>query len=132
MTRPHRDYDDIPGTYVFDGERSRHGYALNMFCMSLNDAANRSAFEAEPDGYLDGFALSDDQRAAVEARDWLGLLRLGGNIYYLFKLAAYDGVSVQDVCAQTTGVTTEEFIKMMIDGGRPIDGNRAASDWEIA
>ena len=34
--REPRDYDDIPGTYVFDGEHSRKGYHLNMFCMSLN------------------------------------------------------------------------------------------------
>jgi protocatechuate 4,5-dioxygenase alpha chain len=35
MTRTN-DYDDIPGTYVYDAERGRVGYALNMFCMSLN------------------------------------------------------------------------------------------------
>ena len=29
------DYDDIPGTYVFDAERSRQGFGINMFCMSL-------------------------------------------------------------------------------------------------
>ena len=44
MTRAPRDYDSIPGTYVFDGTHSRKGYALNMFCMSLNEAANRDAF----------------------------------------------------------------------------------------
>ena len=27
-----RDYRQIPGTYVFDGEHCRKGYALNMFC----------------------------------------------------------------------------------------------------
>ena len=42
-----RDYDDIPGTYVFDGRRSRQGYALNMFCMSLNDAAHREEFTSD-------------------------------------------------------------------------------------
>ena len=26
-----RDYDDIPGTYVYDARRGREGYALNMF-----------------------------------------------------------------------------------------------------
>ena len=36
-----RDYDDIPGTYVFDGRRSRRGYPLNTFLMSLNAAGNR-------------------------------------------------------------------------------------------
>ena len=40
------DYDDIPGTTVFDAERSRRGYHLNMFCMSLMKAENRAAFKA--------------------------------------------------------------------------------------
>ena len=43
------EYDDIPGTYVFDGRRSRAGYHLNMFCMTLNEAANRDAFTADPE-----------------------------------------------------------------------------------
>jgi protocatechuate 4,5-dioxygenase, alpha chain len=123
-----RDYDDIPGTYVFDGRRSREGYALNMFCMSLNDPANRDAFSADPEGYLDGWALTPDQRTAVLERDWLGMLRLGGNIYYTFKLAIIDGLSMQDVGGMMSGVSTEEFTEMMVGGGRPIDGNRSTAE----
>lgn len=130
MTRPPRDYDTIPGTYVFDGEHSRRGYALNMFCMSLNDEANREAFRADPGRYLDRYDLSPDQRRAVEERDWLAMLRLGGNIYYTFKLAIVDGLSMQDVGALMSGVTTEDFSRMMIDGGRPADGNRHRDEWE--
>jgi hypothetical protein len=33
------------GTYVFDADRSREGYHLNMFCMSLMKAENRKAFK---------------------------------------------------------------------------------------
>ena len=60
-------------------------------------------------------------------RDWLGLLRLGGNIYYTFKLAACDGLTMQHVGAEMsgTGMTVEDFRQMMLDGGRPIDGNRS-------
>ena len=130
MTRPPRDYDDIPGTYVFDGRRSRAGYALNMFCMSLNEEANRDAFRDDPDAYLDRWDLTPEQRQAVVERDWLGLLQLGGNIYYTFKLAIFDGLSMQDVGAAMSGVTTEEFTQMMIDGGRPPEGNRHAAEWE--
>ena len=128
--RAPRDYDDIPGTYVFDGEHSRKGYALNMFCMSLNQEGNREAFRADPVGYLDRHALTADQRTAVEERDWLGMLRLGGNIYYPFTLAIIDGLSMQDIGALMSGVTTPEFTKMMIDGGRPVEGNRYTSEWE--
>jgi protocatechuate 4,5-dioxygenase alpha chain len=124
MTARPREYDDIPGTYVFDGRRSRQGYALNMFCMSLNRAENREQFRADPDGYLDRFALTPEQRSAVLERDWLGLLRLGGNIYYTFKLAAFDGLTMQDVGASMSGVTTEQFSQMMRAGGRSVEGNR--------
>jgi protocatechuate 4,5-dioxygenase alpha subunit len=30
-----KDYDDLPGTVVFDADRAREGYHLNMFCMSM-------------------------------------------------------------------------------------------------
>jgi len=130
LERTPRDYDDIPGTYVFDGTHSRRGYALNMFCMSLNDEPNRDAFRADPGAYLDRFSLSPEQRRAVEERDWLAMLQLGGNIYYTFKLAIFDGLSMQQVGGMMSGVTPEEFAQMMVNGGRPVDGNRHATEWE--
>ena len=123
-----RDYDDIPGTYVFDGAHSRKGYALNMFCMSLNEEANREAFRRDPSGYLDRHHLTPEQRRAVEERDWLAMLRLGGNIYYTFKLAIFDGLTMQDVGGAMSGITAEEFSQMMVDGGRPIEGNRSKAE----
>ncbi|MGI9623044.1 MAG: protocatechuate 4,5-dioxygenase subunit alpha [Acidimicrobiales bacterium] len=129
MTRPQRNYDDIPGTYIFDGDHSRKGYALNMFCMSLNEEANRDAFRTDAEAYLDRFDLTAEQRTAVVERDWLEMLRVGGNIYYTFKLAIFDGLTMQDVGAKMSGATTEEFAQMMVDGGRSVDGNRAKSEW---
>lgn len=123
-----RDYDDIPGTYVFDGRRSQQGYHLNMFCMSLNAESNRELFRADEAGYLDGFELSPSQRQAVLERDWLGMLQQGGNIYYTFKLAILDGLSMQDVGGAMSGVSGQEFTQMMIDGGRPVEGNRRIGD----
>lgn len=115
------EYDDIPGTFVFDGRRSRAGYALNAFCMSLNDAANREAFLADEPGYLDRFALTDDQRQAVLDRDHLRLLELGGNIYYTVKLAACDGMTFQQLAALQTGMTESDYVAMMQSGGRRPD-----------
>ncbi len=130
--RDDRDYHDIPGTYVFDGAHSRAGYALNMFCMSLNAEANRDAFRAGPDAYLDDWDLTPEQRRAVIDRDWLGLLRLGGNIYYTFKLAIFDGLTMQQVGAMMSGMSAEEFEKMMVSGGRPIEGNRSKREQGVA
>ena len=125
-----RDYDDIPGTYVFDGEHSRKGYHLNMFCMSLNQAENREKFREDEASYLNRYRITPEQKQAVLDRDWLELLRLGGNIYYTFKIAAYDGLTMQHVGAgmSGTGMTVEEFRQMMLDGGRPIAGNRSKQE----
>lgn len=125
-----REYHDIPGTYVFDGEASRKGYHLNMFCMSLNKQTGRDQFRADEAAYLQTFPMSDEQRQAVLDRDYLAMLRLGGNIYYTFKICAYDGLTMQHAGAAQSaeGFTMEEFRQMMIDGGRPIEGNRSKKE----
>ena len=128
MTSEPREYDDIPGTYVFDRRRSRQGYHLNKFCMSLNDAANREAFKADEEAYLDHFKLTPAQRQAVRSRDWIGLLELGGNIYYTAKLAATDGMTFQQVAALQSGVSQDEYMAMMVAGGRTPEGNRARDE----
>ena len=125
-----RDYDDIPGTIVFDGRRSRRGYALNKFLMSLNQPTNREAFRNDEHAYLDRFAVDDEQRDAVLRREWLRLIELGGNVYYTYKLAACDGMTFQDLAGEQTGMSAEDFAQMMLDGGRPPEGNRRRADWE--
>ena len=119
-----REYDDIPGTVVFDGRRARRGRPLNRFLMSLNDAANREAFRADEAGYLDRFRLDDEQRDAVLGRRWLRLLEVGGNVYYTYKLAACDGMSFQDLASEQTGMSPEDYAAMMRSGGRPPGGDR--------
>jgi protocatechuate 4,5-dioxygenase, alpha chain len=122
------DYDDIPGTTVFDAERSRQGYWLNMFCMSLMKAENREIFKKDEPAYLDKFPMTPAQRQAILDRDWNGMLRLGGNIYYTSKLGATDGLSFQNLAALMTGSTQEQYLQMMIKGGRSVEGNRSKSE----
>jgi protocatechuate 4,5-dioxygenase alpha chain len=124
------DYDDIPGTTVFDAERSRQGYHLNMFCMSLMKAENRAAFRADEAAYLQRFPMSEQQREAVLRRDWNRMIGLGGNIYFLAKLFSTDGKSFQYTAAQMTGLTQEAYARMMLEGGRSPDGNRSRSEWQ--
>ena len=123
-------FEDIPGTTLFDAARSRKGYHLNMFCMSLMKAENRDAFRANEEKYLDAWPLSPEQRKAVLTRDWNGMLYLGGNIYYTSKLAACDGLTFQNIAALMTGSTQEQYAAMMLKGGRPIDGNRSKAEWK--
>jgi len=123
MSSPH-DYDTIPGTYVYDAERGRIGYPLNMFCMSLNKLENRKRFKADPQSYLNGFPLTAEQRRTVLERDWLGMLKVGGNIYYTIKIAFCDGLTFQDVAGFMSGVSKETYAQMMLAGGRSPEGNR--------
>jgi protocatechuate 4,5-dioxygenase, alpha chain len=121
-------FEDVPGTYFFNGRRSRAGYALNMFCMSLLKQENRTAFRADEDGYLDQFNVTAEQRQAIRNREWITMLELGGNIYYTFKLAACDGMTFQQLAALQTSVSEQEYLDMMIAGGRSVEGNRSKAN----
>ena len=124
-----KDYEDIPGTFVFDADRSREGYHLNQFCISLRLQANRDAFNAGEETYLDKYPMTQEQRQAVLDRDWNRLLELGGNIYYTSKLAANDGINFQNLAGMMTGMGVEAYREMMFNGGRSIEGNRSKSEW---
>jgi protocatechuate 4,5-dioxygenase alpha chain len=129
MTTPNKDYADIPGTTVFDADQSRIGYHLNQFCVSLMKAANRERFLANERAYLDEWPMSEEQKQAVMSRDFNRMIKTGGNIYFLAKLFATDGNSFQFAAASMTGMTQDEYAQMMIKGGRPVDGNRYATEW---
>ncbi len=117
-------YLDVPGTTVFDAEQSRKGYSLNQFAMSLMKVDNRSRFKADEGAYLDEWAMTEDQKAAVLSRDMNRMIALGGNIYFLAKIGATDGKSFQQMAGSMTGMTEDEYRNMMIAGGRSVEGNR--------
>jgi len=127
MTQPNP-FDDVPGTTLFDAERSRRGYHLNMFCMSLMQPANRAEFKANEAKYLEKFPVTQEQREAVLKRDWNRMIELGGNIYFLAKIFSTDGLSFQHVAAEMTGSTQGEYAQMMLSGGRSIEGNRSKAE----
>ena len=127
MARAQHDYDDIPGTFVFDAERSRQGYGINMFCMSLMKEENRKAFKANEAEYLKRFKLTPAQTEAILKRDYNRMLELGGNIYFTAKLGATDGHSFRHLAAVMTGSTQDDYAAMMLAGGRSAEGNRSRS-----
>ena len=127
MPRSPQDYDDIPGTFVFDAEKSRQGFGINMFCMSLMKEENRKAFKANEAEYLKKFKLTPEQTDAILKRDYNRMLELGGNIYFTAKLGATDGHSFRHLAAVMTGSTQDDYAKMMLAGGRSVEGNRSKS-----
>ena len=121
-------YLDVPGTTIFDAEQSRKGYHLNQFCMSLMTAANRERFKAGERAYLDEWAMTEAQKLAVLARDLNRCIGLGGNISFLAKIGATDGLSFQQMAGSMTGMTEDEYRSMMLAGGRSIEGNRVIGE----
>jgi protocatechuate 4,5-dioxygenase alpha chain len=99
----------IPGTPVFDGEAASKGYALNAMCYSFNEAKNRQAFLDDEDAFCAKFGLNEQQREAVRQRNVLAMIAAGGNAYYLAKLAGIFGLNMQDIGAQQTGMSVEDF-----------------------
>ncbi len=123
-------YLDIPGTTIFDAEQSRKGYWLNQFCMSLMKPENRERFLADEGAYLDEWDMTGDQKQGVLDRDLNRLISLGGNIYFLAKIGATDGLSFQQMAGSMTGMSEQDYRAMMVAGGRSPDGNRYLHEWE--
>ena len=123
-------YLDIPGTIVFDADQARLGYHLNQFAMSLMNDDNRKRFKADEDAYLDEWGMTHEQKQAVVDRDFNRLLALGGNIYFLAKIGATDGLSYVQIVSSMTENDADQHAAMMIAGGRSVDGNRYLHEWE--
>jgi protocatechuate 4,5-dioxygenase alpha chain len=117
-------YENIPGTTLFDAEQSRKGYWLNQFCVSLMKSENRQRFKTDERAYLDEWLMSEAQKQAVIDRDLNRCIALGGNIYFLARIGATDGISFQQMAGSMTGMSEAEYRDMMIKGGRSPEGNR--------
>lgn len=120
--------EDIPGTHVFTARRSRQGYHLHKFCMSLMQEDNRTAFRSDERAYLDRYKMTEEQKQGVLARDLTRLIELGGNMYFLVKIASTDGWSAQKAVSSMSGMSAEEYGQMMKDGGRSPEGLRSKRD----
>lgn len=102
--------DRIPETPLFDRPRSNTGYALNKMAMGLSTPEGRAAFLADEAAYLDRFALTLEQRAAVVARDWAEMVRLGGNLFYILKISAVDPTPIRAIGAAQAGLSLDAFL----------------------
>lgn len=99
----------IEGTTFFDGKMAMIGYPLNKMCFSFNKAAAREAYLADPEAYMESFGLNEAHKSACRNKNVLELIAAGGNIYYLAKFAGIFKLNMQDIGAQQTGLTVEEF-----------------------
>ena len=121
-------FKDIPGTTIFTIEKTRQGYHLNEFCMSLRTAENRVRFLADQRTYLDEWEMSEEQKQAVLDRNFQKMLDTGGNVYFLAKLFASDGLSYVQAVSTMTDMNVEQYTAMMVAGGRNIEGWRSKKE----
>lgn len=128
MTSYTAKFEDIPGTRVFTAERAKKGYELNQFCMSLMKPENRERFKANERAYLDETNMTEEQKQAVLDRDYNKMIDLGGQIYFLAKIFATDGLSYLQAVSTMTGMPVDEYQQMMIHGGRSPEGWRSIKD----
>lgn len=119
------EFDDIPGTRVFTAARARQGYWLNQFAMSLMKSENRERWKADESRYLEDWPMSEAQREAVMMRDYNRCLELGGNIYFIGKMFAVDGLSFVQGVSTMTDMNVGDYQAMMVAGGRSPVGNRS-------
>jgi protocatechuate 4,5-dioxygenase alpha chain len=124
------EFKDIPGTTIFTIEKSREGFWLNQFCMSLRTAPNRERFLEDQRAYVDEWKMTEDQKKAVLDRDFQRMLELGGNVYFLSKIFATDGLSYVQAVSTMTDMSVKEYQQMMLDGGRNVEGLRSLKKGE--
>jgi protocatechuate 4,5-dioxygenase alpha chain len=108
----------IEGTTPFDGDQAKKGYALNKMCFSFNSAECRAEFLKDEEAYMRKYDLTEPQAAAIRAKNVLQLIAAGGNAYYLAKFAGIFGLDMQDIGAQQTGLSKDEFKAKLVAAGQ--------------
>ena len=103
--------DTIPDNPIFDRARQLRGYSLNKMAMGLADPANRAAFMRDEPAYLARFGLTAEEKAAVMARDWRSMVRLGGNVFYILKISALHPAKMTEIGAHQAGMDHETFLR---------------------
>ncbi len=101
----------VPGTYVFDLATSVRTLRLNRFFWRMTERAHRDAFRADEDAFCRAQGLTDEERALVQARDWLGLVRYGVNFFVLEKFARVVKRSNPEVYASMRGESLDDFLR---------------------
>ncbi len=101
----------LPGTFLFDLDRSARGMRLNRFLCGLARPENRSLFKSDPEAAFTHAGLSADERAMVRALDWKAMASYGANFFALEKLGRVSAVGNPAMCAQMRGEPLEDFLK---------------------
>ena len=109
VSRPTRSLEP-PDSFIYTGPMSTRGRNLNRFSLSLKLPENRSAFLTDPDAYMAKYDLSDLEKNLVRARDWTGLLQVGGHLQAILKIAATVGQNLWHIGAHNARIPVDDMI----------------------
>ena len=99
-----------PGTYLNTGRAAEQGLRINRFCYDLRHPENRAAFTADPEAAMAKANLDTADRELIRAKDWLGLIQRGANVFVLLRLAQLCGDGLTETGAQMRGETLEQYL----------------------
>jgi protocatechuate 4,5-dioxygenase alpha chain len=103
--------EDLAGTYPFDLRASHRALKLNRFFWRFTQLEWRQRFLADAEALMTEAGLSDQEKALVRARDWLGLVRYGVCFFVMEKFARVVRMSNLEVYAAMRGESFEDFMK---------------------
>ena len=89
-----------PDLDLFDEDTATRGLRLNKAAYSLKHAEQRELFERDEEAWMDQFGLTDEERALIRGRDWIGLWRSGMTIYVMVKLSGVTKTSLREIGRQ--------------------------------
>lgn len=92
---------DLPDDLdLFYEDTARRGQRLNKAAYSLKDEHQREAFARDEGAWMTQFGLTDEERALISARDWIGLWRAGMSIYVMVKLSGVTDTPLPEIGRQ--------------------------------
>lgn len=92
-----------PATLLYDPALALRGHRLTLCALSVRQPAHRASFLADEAGYLRDWGLPPEQVDAVLQRDWTTLLRAGGHLQAILKIAATVGQGLWHIGAHHVG-----------------------------
>ena len=101
----------LEGTYPFTLERSLKNFRINDFLHRLVVPEHRDRFLTDFEALADEYGLTEEERALIQDRKWIEMIRRGVSFFVLEKMAAVVGVSNPEIYASMRGETLEQFMK---------------------
>jgi len=103
--------EELTGTYPFDIRQSTEAMRLNRFFWQMRLPQARERWLNDRKAAYDAAVLMNEERAIVDATDWLGLIQYGVCFFVLEKFARVVKITNLGMYAGMRGETLEAFLK---------------------